>query len=260
MIALGPWLRKHADKIVKIYLTRTLPSERNNVAGVLRMLKNSGWDYTYLKIWINKLAPFFLRGRHVPASVDDYVRAFNLAIPVQEVPSVNDVKVIEEIESLGAELLISFSATQKFEAGLLNAPRIGAINVHYGQLPDYAGLSPYFWHLYNRERYYGVTLHKIVPKLDAGPIVDQVVREIGDTRSALDLLLKMAEEVSPLLIRFFEGEKGFDKMLEQDLKKRRYFRHPDRKQIAQFKRNGFATMDKLSKKRVYEKVRCICDA
>ena len=57
---------------------------------------------------------------------------------------------------------------------MLEAATRAAINAHYALLPRYAGLSPYFWYLRNREVECGATLHQMVSKLDAGnmPLTD----------------------------------------------------------------------------------------
>ena len=98
-------------------------------------------------------------------------------------------------------------------------------------------------------------MHQIVSKLDAGDIIDQIIEEVGDIRTCLDLLLAMAAKVSVMLIRFFEGETGFGRMRKQDLSKRSYFGHPTREQVAQFEANGYRMMDSASKKEFYTRVR-----
>ena len=57
LVSLADWLRRYGSSIAKIYVTRRLPSERSNVAGVMRMLRRSGLDYTYFKVWLNVVPP-----------------------------------------------------------------------------------------------------------------------------------------------------------------------------------------------------------
>ena len=255
LIALADWLRLYKDRIRKIYVTRTLPSQKSNIIGIVRMLRDSGWDYTWLKIWTNKIAPILLRLKHYHSDIKSYIKMLKYACPLQEVKSVNEEKIVKEIKSLNIQLLISFSATQKFCDDLINSPTVGSINIHYGNLPAYAGLSPYFWYLYNRERYYGVTLHKITSKLDAGSIIDQVNRRIGNIRSVLELQIRMASEVSPLLIRFFQGTTALTKTTEQDQNLRSYFRHPTKEQVRHLKSNGYILIDSTSRKKVYNELK-----
>lgn len=257
MLALADWITQHGDKLAKVYVTYRLPSSKSNLRGVADLLISSGVAYTFLKIWINRIAPLQLRRRGVPASVADFIRHRGLKVPVEPVDSVRTPAIIEEIRSLEPDILVSFSATQRFNEPLIAAPRIGAINVHYGALPRYAGLSPYYWHLHNGERQFGVTLHRIEPQLDAGGIIEQVIDDIGTTQTCLDLLLRMADQVSPLLNRFFEGCVGLDDARPQDLSERSYFRHPDRRQVRAFHARGLRMMDRESRNRLFRKVACL---
>lgn len=254
MIALGEWMCRHGEKLSKIYVTYRLPSEKSNLVGVFRMLRKSGWSYTHFKIWANKILPFLLRRRGLPASVEEFAHACGLRVPVEPVASVNTGEVVSEIRSLEVDYLVSFSATQRFKESLIESPRKGAINTHYGALPAYAGLSPYYWHLHNGESRFGVTLHRIVSKLDAGPVVEQTISEMKDAKTALGVLLRMAACVSPMLCRFFEGQTTLEEARPQPSEGRSYFRHPTRAQVREFKSNGYRMMSRDSKGRLLERV------
>lgn len=56
------------------------------------------------------------------------------------------------------------------------------LNLHNSPLPRYRGVSPINWALKNGERMHGVTIHEIVPEIDAGPIVAQVLYSIYPER------------------------------------------------------------------------------
>lgn len=254
MISLGDWLRVHGARIAKVYVTHKLPSQKSNVAGVWSMWRQSGWDYTYFKIWMNILAPRRLRAAGLPASVADYLRRCGLATPVQPVDSVNTPEVVEEVRGLQPELIVSFSATQRFRQPLIDAASQGALNTHFGALPAYAGLSPYYWHLHNREARFGVTLHRITLKLDAGPIIEQAAGDMSALRSALEVALAMAACVSPMLNRFFDGATTFADGCEQDLSKRSYFGHPTRAQTRAFHSHGFSMLSAAGKRELRRRV------
>jgi len=257
MLALGPWLLRHGTGLRKVYVTYKLPSAKGNLRGVAAMLFHSGWDYTYLKIWTNVLFPRRLRRQGLPASVSDLVSALGLPAAVEPVASVNTDRVVSEIRSQGVDYLVSFSATQRFRDPLIAAPRIGAVNVHYGALPAYAGLSPYFWHLHDRQPAFGVTLHRITPALDAGPIIEQDHGTTEGAGSALEVLLRMAERVSPMLCRFFEGETSLGDARPQPTEGRSYFRHPTRRQVRHFRGGGHRMVDRNAKCRATERVKAL---
>ena len=54
---------------------------------------------------------------------------------------------------------------------LLNAPRLGCINVHSGRLPNYRGMMPTFWQMLRGEHVITITVHRMAQKLDAGDVL-----------------------------------------------------------------------------------------
>jgi methionyl-tRNA formyltransferase len=52
------------------------------------------------------------------------------------------------------------------------------LNLHNSPLPKYRGVSPINWALKNGERFHGVTIHEITPRIDDGPIYSQVLYSI----------------------------------------------------------------------------------
>ena len=121
---------------------------------------------------------------------------------------------------------------------MLEAATRAAINAHYALLPRYAGLSPYFWYLRNREVECGATLHQMVSKLDAGPIIDQGAFKLQGYTSVLSVMLEQTSLVSPLLLRFYRGETSERHTRPQDLSKRTYFKHPTRADVKALRAHG----------------------
>jgi len=48
------------------------------------------------------------------------------------------------------------------------------LNLHNSPLPHYRGVSPINWALKNNENEHGITIHEIIPGIDAGPVVAQL--------------------------------------------------------------------------------------
>jgi methionyl-tRNA formyltransferase len=240
MIALGDFLLDHRADIGAVFVTTRLPSQKSNVFGLLSMLRHSGWDYTHFKVYLNRLLPMRLKREGLPSSVAELLALAGCSAPVREVANINDRAVIEEVRATRPEILLSFSATQRFSDALIGTPSRCAINAHYALLPGYAGLSPYYWYLHQQEKECGVTLHQIVSKLDAGPIIEQQRFSTDNVRTVAALLLKQMELVSPMLERFYDGTTSERLATPQDLSKRSYFRHPTRQQVAEFRRRGFS--------------------
>ena len=83
--------------------------------------------------------------------------------------------------------LININSTVLLPQAALGLPRAGALNMHPGLLPEYAGLHTHQWALRNGETEFGATIHFMEPKVDVGDIVLQrrFPIEPGDTGMSL---------------------------------------------------------------------------
>jgi methionyl-tRNA formyltransferase len=52
------------------------------------------------------------------------------------------------------------------------------INLHNAPLPKYRGVRPINWALKNNEKEHGVTIHKVTPGIDDGPILGKIIYPI----------------------------------------------------------------------------------
>jgi methionyl-tRNA formyltransferase len=84
---------------------------------------------------------------------------------------------------------------------VLGTARLAALNMHGSLLPRYRGRAPVNWAILNGERETGATLHYMVEKPDAGPIVAQESVPIGIDDTALDVSLRLAEAAERLVVR-----------------------------------------------------------
>ncbi|MBI5767728.1 MAG: methionyl-tRNA formyltransferase [Verrucomicrobia bacterium] len=80
-------------------------------------------------------------------------------------------------------------------------PRLGTLNLHTSLLPKYRGASPIQTAVASGERETGVTLMRIVRKLDAGPVADAERVGIGPLDTALDVEAKLSAACVPLVAR-----------------------------------------------------------
>ena len=81
------------------------------------------------------------------------------------------------------------------------APRLGTLNLHTSLLPKYRGASPIQTAIACGEPETGVTLMRIVPALDAGPIADVEPVAIAPFDTAQEVEVKLAQACVPLLAR-----------------------------------------------------------
>lgn len=83
----------------------------------------------------------------------------------------------------------------------IGTPRLGTLNLHTSLLPKYRGASPIQTAIACGERETGVSLMRIVRKLDAGPVADVERVAIKAVETALDIEAKLASACVPLVAR-----------------------------------------------------------
>jgi methionyl-tRNA formyltransferase len=151
--------------------------------------------------------------------------AQNLGLRTAPATRVKDSSLAKDIRAEQVDVLLNVHSLHVINWEVLVAPRFGSFNLHPGPLPHYAGLNCMSWALYHGERYYGVTLHKMEPEIDTGPIAGQAPFEIGDADTALSLSLKCVRAGLPLIYDLLQSaaETGVIPVHEQNLSKRHYY-------------------------------------
>ncbi len=125
--------------------------------------------------------------------------------------------------------LINVNSTVIIPADVLKLFAGRSLNFHPGLLPEYAGLHTHQWAIRNGEREFGVTVHRMEERIDAGAIVGQQRFPIGPDDTGLSLFsrcLAAGAELFPRIIdQIVRGETLID--IPQDLTRRRLYRHRD---------------------------------
>ena len=107
-----------------------------------------------------------------------YFKLFKSKINYQckfnEFESVNKNKVCKFINRNKFDLIVSYNCNQIFSEKTLKKIECDIVNFHPGLLPKYKGLFPNFYSLKNREKYIGITFHKINKKIDSGKILKKL--------------------------------------------------------------------------------------
>jgi len=100
---------------------------------------------------------------------------------------------------------------------ILDAPKLGCINVHSSLLPKYRGAAPIHWAILNGERETGVTIMHMAADLDAGDIIAQDCTLIGPEETAPQLTARLAQQGAQLLVKTVaQIEAGTAARLPQD--------------------------------------------
>ncbi|KXH79935.1 methionyl-tRNA formyltransferase [Sporosarcina sp. HYO08] len=107
--------------------------------------------------------------------------ALRLGIDVIQPEKLKGSGELEEIIALQPDLIVTAAFGQLLPKELLEAPRLGCINVHASLLPKYRGGAPIHQAIMDGEKETGVTIMYMVEKLDAGDMISQVTVPIGET-------------------------------------------------------------------------------
>jgi methionyl-tRNA formyltransferase len=117
---------------------------------------------------------------------------------------------VEEVRACAPDWIFSFYYRRMLGSELLAIPPRGAFNLHGSLLPYYRGRVPVNWAVLHGEPETGVSLHRMVEKPDAGPLVAQERVSIlpNDTAHAVFRKLICAGETLLLqsIPRMLKGE------------------------------------------------------
>jgi UDP-4-amino-4-deoxy-L-arabinose formyltransferase/UDP-glucuronic acid dehydrogenase (UDP-4-keto-hexauronic acid decarboxylating) len=122
-------------------------------------------------------------------------------IPVHFPATMKDPAAFEVVSSLAPDFIFSFYFRFMIPETVLACARRGALNLHGSLLPRYRGRAPVNWVLVNGETETGVSLHYMVAKPDAGPLVDQERVAIAFEDTAFTLFGKLEAAAGRLLDR-----------------------------------------------------------
>ena len=130
--------------------------------------------------------------------------------PVHELANHNNIKVnfptrldeeaFDLIKSYKPDLIIVMAYGLLIPTKILNFPQYGCINIHVSLLPRWRGASPIEHTLLNGDTETGITIIKLIEKLDAGPIIVQKRIPVVKNINKDDLSHKLTEIGSDLLI------------------------------------------------------------
>ena len=136
------------------------------------------------------------------SAVHDYADKLN--IPVRCPISLEEDSEINHLEKLNPDLVVVVAYGKILPKKLLNIKNLMFLNVHASLLPRWRGAAPIQRAIMNSDKETGVSIMKIVPKLDAGPVLIQSKLSINNETNYEELSEKMSALGSKLIIEAFE--------------------------------------------------------
>jgi methionyl-tRNA formyltransferase len=126
-------------------------------------------------------------------------------VPVLQPEGVRAPAFIEEIRSLGVDVLVVVAFGRILPRNLLEAVPLGGINLHASLLPRYRGAAPIAWAVARGETVTGVTTMKMAERLDAGDILLQRSTAIEPDETTGMLEGRLSEMGAALLVETLDA-------------------------------------------------------
>ena len=143
------------------------------------------------------------RGLRVQNSaVHDYADKLN--IPVRCPIKLDDESEINHLKKLKPDLVIVVAYGKILPEKLLNIENLSFLNVHASLLPRWRGAAPIQRAIMMGDKETGISIMKIVPKLDAGPILIQSKLSINNKVNYEEMSEKMSDLGAKLIIDALE--------------------------------------------------------
>lgn len=113
-------------------------------------------------------------------------------VPVYQPENINTPEGVAQLKSWQADLLVTAAYGQILKADVLEAARLGGINVHGSLLPKYRGAAPVVWAIWRGETETGVTIIRMTTGLDAGGMLAKESTPIKPTETAGDVEARLS--------------------------------------------------------------------
>jgi methionyl-tRNA formyltransferase len=126
--------------------------------------------------------------------------ALEMGLEVFQPERIRDEAAQARIRQAGADVMVVVAYGQILPASLLNAPRLGTLNVHASLLPRHRGPAPIEWSILSGDTETGVTIMQMDAGVDTGPILKQARVPLAPDATAGPLEGQLANLGARLLV------------------------------------------------------------
>jgi methionyl-tRNA formyltransferase len=138
------------------------------------------------------------------------VAAQELGIPVEQPAKVRVPEFAASLAALQADVAVVVAYGRILPLAVLQAPRLGCVNVHASLLPKLRGAAPIQWSIVNGEVETGVCLMQMDEGMDTGAVLARASLAIGPEQTGDELAVRLSALGADLLLRelprFLRGE------------------------------------------------------
>lgn len=113
-------------------------------------------------------------------------------------------EIVPDLERIAPDAIVTAAYAQFLTSKVIRSPKIASINIHPSLLPRYRGAAPIQWAIINGDDETGVTIFRIVRRMDSGPILARRSVAIGESETAPDLEERLSRLGADLLLEVLE--------------------------------------------------------
>lgn len=114
-------------------------------------------------------------------------------IPIFQPKTARDPELLEMLDVIKPDISIVVAYGHILPKNVIDLPHKGTLNIHASLLPDLRGAAPIQAAIRQGFRKTGITIMRMVPALDAGPVILQAETEIYDDETNGELQTRLAE-------------------------------------------------------------------
>jgi methionyl-tRNA formyltransferase len=114
-------------------------------------------------------------------------------IPVLQPAKPRGPEFLDSIRALAPDVSVVVAYGHILPTPAIDVPQLGTLNIHASLLPELRGAAPIQAAIREGHERTGVTVMRVVPALDAGPIIHQVATPIVDDETFGELSLRLSE-------------------------------------------------------------------
>ena len=140
------------------------------------------------------------RGKKLQSSPVKHL-ALETGLPVYQPASLKDIVEQQRLAELAADVLVVVAYGLILPQAVLDAPRLGCLNVHASLLPRWRGAAPIQRAIEAGDQETGITIMQMDAGLDTGAMLATAVVPIGEHTTAASLHDELATLGAPLLLQ-----------------------------------------------------------
>ncbi|MFQ9909042.1 MAG: methionyl-tRNA formyltransferase, partial [Acutalibacter sp.] len=125
-------------------------------------------------------------------------------IPVFQPVNLRGEDTQREIQAWGADVIVVVAYGKLLPKAVLDAPRLGCVNVHGSLLPKYRGAAPIQWTVLNGDKTAGVTTMFMAEGMDTGDMLLKAETPVGEEETSGQLFDRLKDLGAQLLIETLE--------------------------------------------------------